>query len=73
MLLGYLRVRAEGKILGRPLGRQSAIVKLSGKEAKVKELLEQKISKSAIARILGVHRITVAKFIRERVSAPEPN
>lgn len=62
-----LRVRSEGKILGRPKGRQSAFVKLSGKENKVKELLEQKISKSAIARILGVHRITVAKFIRERL------
>ena len=62
-----LRVRAEGKILGRPKGRQSAFVKLSGKENKVKELIEQKVSKSAMARILGVHRITVAKFIRERV------
>ena len=62
-----LRVRAEGKILGRPKGRQSTFVKLSGKENKVKELIEQKVSKSAMARILGVHRITVAKFIRERV------
>ena len=62
-----LRVRAEGKILGRPKGRQSAFVKLSGKENKVKELIEQKVSKSAMARILGVHRITVAKFIKERV------
>ena len=62
-----MRVRAEGKILGRPLGRQNTFVKLSGKEDKVKELLNQKISKSAIARILGVHRITVAKFINERV------
>ena len=35
-----LRVRSEGKILGRPKGRQSAFVKLSGKENKVKELLE---------------------------------
>lgn len=63
-----LRVRAEGKILGRPKGRQSAFVKLSGKENKVKELIEQKVSKSAMARILGVHRITVAKFIKERVN-----
>lgn len=62
-----MRVRAEGKILGRPIGRQNTFVKLSGKEDKVKELLDQKISKSAIARILGVHRITVAKFINERV------
>ena len=62
-----LRVRAEGKILGRPKGRQSNFVKLSGKENKVKELIEQKVSKSAMARILGVHRITVAKFIKERI------
>lgn len=62
-----LRVRAEGKILGRPKGRQSTFVKLSGKENKVKELIEQKVSKSAMARILGVHRITVAKFIKERI------
>ncbi|MBR2923324.1 MAG: hypothetical protein IKC10_08445 [Alphaproteobacteria bacterium] len=62
-----LRVRAEGKILGRPKGRQSTFVKLSGRENKVKELIEQKVSKSAMARILGVHRITVAKFIRDRV------
>lgn len=62
-----MRVRAEGKTLGRPLGRQNSFVKLSGKESKVKELLDQKISKSAMARILGVHRITVAKFINERV------
>ena len=62
-----LRVRAEGKILGRPKGRQSAFVKLSGKENKLQELIEQKVSKSAMARILGVHRITVAKFIRDRV------
>ena len=68
-----MRVRAEGKILGRPLGRQNTFVKLSGKEDKVKELLNQKISKSAIARILGVHRITVAKFINERVLVPIQN
>lgn len=67
-----MRVRAAGKVLGRPLGRQSTFVKLSGKENKVKELLDQKISKSGIARILGVHRITVAKFIRERVQQNAP-
>lgn len=63
-----LRVKAEGKVLGRPKGRQSTFVKLSGQENKIKELLSQKISKSAMARILGVHRITIAKFIRERVA-----
>lgn len=62
-----LRIRAEGKVLGRPIGRRSTYVKLSGKETLVRELLNNNISKSGIARITGVHRITVAKFIRERV------
>ena len=62
-----LRIKAEGKVLGRPIGRRSTYVKLSGKETLVRELLNNNISKSGIARITGVHRITVAKFIRERV------
>lgn len=62
-----LRVKAEGKILGRPRGRQNTFVKLSGKENRVKELMEQGISKSTMAKMLGVHRITVAKFIKERI------
>ena len=62
-----LRIKAEGKILGRPVGRKSNRVKLSGKETLVRELLKNNISKSGIARITGVHRITVSKFIRERV------
>jgi plasmid maintenance system antidote protein VapI len=28
-------------------------------------LLDKKVSKSAIARILGVHRLTVAEFVKE--------
>lgn len=62
-----LRVKAEGKILGRPRGRQNTFVKLSGKENRVKELMDQGISKSTMAKMLGVHRITVAKFIKERI------
>ena len=62
-----LRIKAEGKVLGRPVGRKSNRVKLSGKETLVRELLKNNISKSGIARITGVHRITVSKFIRERV------
>lgn len=38
---------------------------LTGREAEIHALLEKRISKSAIARILGVHRITVANFIKE--------
>ena len=58
------RKKAEGVILGRPKGSKSKVYKLTGKEEEIKALLEKKISKSAIARILGVHRLTVADFIK---------
>ena len=60
------RKRAEGVILGRPKGSKSKMKKLTGKEQEIKALLDKHVSKSAIARILGVHRLTVAAFIRER-------
>lgn len=58
------RKKAEGVILGRPKGRKSSKTKLSGQEKKIKELLERKISYSAISRILGVHRLTVSSFVK---------
>jgi DNA invertase Pin-like site-specific DNA recombinase len=58
------RKKAEGRILGRPKGSKSKIKKLSGKEEKIKILLSKKKSKSAIARVLGVHRLTVTEFIK---------
>ena len=61
------RKKAEGVILGRPKGSKSKVKKLTGKEAEIKNLLDKKISKSAIARILGVHRLTVAQFVKENL------
>jgi DNA invertase Pin-like site-specific DNA recombinase len=58
------RRRAEGVILGRPKGRKSDNLKLTGKEKEISVLLHKKISYSAIARILGVHRLTVATFVK---------
>lgn len=58
------RKRAEGVILGRPKGSKSRKVKLSGKEAVIQGLLEQKVSKCEIGRIFGVDRMTVAAFIK---------
>lgn len=63
-----MRKKEEGIILGRPRGRQSSYLKLSSKDKKIRELLEQKKSKSAIARILGVHRITVANYINRYIA-----
>jgi DNA invertase Pin-like site-specific DNA recombinase len=58
------RKRAEGVILGRPIGRKSARTKLTGQEKQIKELLDKKVSYSAIGRILGVHRLTVSSFVK---------
>lgn len=59
------RKRAEGVVLGRPKGSKSSKTKLTGQEKKIKELLDKKVSYSAIARVLGVHRLTVSAFAKE--------
>ena len=61
------RKRAEGVILGRPKGRQSAKVKLTGKENAIKEMLSANVPKAQIARIFNVDRMTVASFIKNRL------
>lgn len=58
------RKRAEGVVLGRPKGSKSKKTKLSGQEKKIQELLDKKVSYSAIGRILGVHRLTVSAFVK---------
>lgn len=63
------RKRAEGVILGRPKGSKSARTKLTGQEKKIQDLLDRKVSYSAIGRILGVHRLTVSSFVKDNVSA----
>lgn len=62
------RKKTEGVVLGRPKGRKSAHLKLSGKENQIRELLMHGTSKSEIARILKVNRMTVASFIRLNLS-----
>lgn len=59
-----VRKRSEGVVLGRPKGRKSSHLKLSGKEETIRVLRQQNVSKSEIARIFGVHRITVDSFIK---------
>lgn len=61
------RKKAEGVILGRPKGRLSNKVKLSGKENTIRDLLDQGLSKSAIARIFKVNRMTLYSFIKKRM------
>lgn len=61
------RKKNEGVVLGRPKGHKSSRVKLSGKEAVIRELLDQGVPITEIARIFKVHRNTVSKFIKERL------
>ncbi|RCR69398.1 master DNA invertase Mpi family serine-type recombinase [Larkinella punicea] len=60
------RKKAEGQVLGRPVGSRSVATKLTGKEEAIRELLKTQVSHSAIGRILGVNRQTVADFIKTR-------
>jgi DNA invertase Pin-like site-specific DNA recombinase len=60
------RKKSEGKRLGRPKGKLSAVTKLSGKDDLIREYLAKKIPQSVIARLLNVHRLTVRNYIRTR-------
>lgn len=60
------RKKSEGKKLGRPKGGLSKETKLSGKEQQIIELLDKKVSYSAIGRIMEVNRITVSQFVKTR-------
>ena len=59
------RKKAEGVLLGRPKGRKSSHVKLSGKENTIQDLLDEGLSKSKIADIFKVNRMTLYKFINK--------
>ena len=61
------RKKSEGVVLGRPIGKKSAKVKLSGKEEVIRELMIQGVPQTKIAEIFKVNRMTLAKFIKERM------
>jgi len=58
------RKRSEGKVLGRPYGKKSSRVKLSGREHEIRALLDKQVTKTAIGKIYGVNRMTVASFLK---------
>jgi len=59
------RKKTEGIKLGRPIGAKSKNNKLSGKEEKIKRLLENKTPIAKIARTLKVGESTIWRFLRE--------
>lgn len=62
---GLIKARASGKKLGRPKGALSQS-RLNGKEAEIQAFLEKGVSKTAIAKIIGVSRTTLYHFIQTR-------
>lgn len=60
------RKKSEGMKLGRPQGSQNRKTKLTGREDDIRKLLDKKVAVSAIARILGVNRLTVRNYIKTR-------
>lgn len=60
------RRRQEGQRLGRPPGRLSTQTKLTGRDQEIRMLLQKKVAVAAIARIMGVHRTTMAHYVTSR-------
>ena len=56
-------IKANGKKLGRPFTAESKKLKLSKNAKRIEKLLEKGLSKSQIARILGVSRGTLRRYL----------
>lgn len=56
-------IKAHGKKLGRPFSAQSKKLKLSKNAKRVRKLLNLGLTQYKIAKIIGVHQITVKRFI----------
>ena len=61
----FARLKAEGRHLGRPFGFSYSCLK--GKEDEIVNLLNKKVSKSQIAKIFGVGRTTLYRFIKQHI------
>lgn len=61
------RKKAEGVTLGRPVGRKSVKVKLTGMENAINTMLIKKVSKIKIAKKLNFHRNTLDTFIKNHM------
>jgi len=56
-------IKANGKKLGRPFTAESKKLKLSKNAKRIEKLLKKGLSKSQIARILGVSRGTLRRYL----------
>lgn len=56
-------IKANGKKLGRPFKAETKKLKLSKNQKQIQKLLDQGISKSKIAKIFGVQRATLRRYM----------
>ncbi len=57
-------LKASGKRLGRPFGAESKKLKLSKNAKRIRTLLDKGVSKNQIARIMGVQKMTLRRFLK---------
>lgn len=59
------KLKSQGKHLGRPFGSKSKSLKLSKNTKKVKDLMAKGLPKAQIARLLGVDKLTLYRFLKK--------
>jgi DNA invertase Pin-like site-specific DNA recombinase len=68
---GLAAARTKGRLLGQPKGSLGTS-KLDAKEEEIRMLLGKEVSKTSIARIVGVSRTALHHFVRTRKLAQRP-
>lgn len=61
------KAKQNGKILGRPKGKESINAKLAANHEQIEKLLKDKVSASAIGRMMKVNRKTVSSYIKRHL------
>ncbi len=62
------KAKENGKVLGRPKGKRSTNAKLAANHNQVESLLKDKVSVSAIGRMMKVDRKTVGRYIERHLT-----
>lgn len=65
------RLKSEGRVLGRPKGAKNKISKLATKEIQIQKFIDKGLSKSQIARLLKVDRLTLYRYLDQKKELPD--
>ena len=61
------KAKANGKVLGRPKGKESTNATLKANHEQIESLLRDKVSFSAIGRMMKVDRKTVSRYVERHL------